>query len=290
MDNKARMLKSMFRQRAEQRGLPSGSAARSAKAARREAPAALSGAGPSSASRGAGGPPPGFFDSDVPPQSSGGGASAPPAAVPAPAPAPAAPAASVPSGFFDAPAAPASGAPGALALVMGGYGDSDEDAADTPTLSASAGAGARATQSRNPGKASSSVPDDSFFDSKAAAATARGEKVRKRTAEEALADFEADVRADVEEATRREQEAMEVEALEKVRREAEEHADRLDRVARLKKRAEEKRAEAAKQKTTAGVPECEASRAVLSAGDGSDSESDEPPFGGLAMDWRAKRV
>ena len=83
---------------------------------------------------------------------------------------------------------------------------------------------------------------------------------------------------------------MEVEALEKVRREAEEHADRLDRVARLKKRAEEKRAEAAKQKTTAGVPEREASRAVLSAGDGSDSESDEPPFGGLAMDWRAKRV
>ena len=54
--------------------------------ARRDAPAAPSGAGPSSASRGAGGPPPGFFDSDVPPRSGGGGASAPPAPAPRPRP------------------------------------------------------------------------------------------------------------------------------------------------------------------------------------------------------------
>jgi hypothetical protein len=291
MDNKARMLKSMFRQKAEQRGLPSGSAARPAKAARREAPAAPSGAGPSSASRGAGGPPPGFFDSDVPPRSGSGGASAPTAPAPAPAPAPAAPGAGVPSGFFDAPAAPAPApapaaspeARGALALVMGGYGDSDEDADEPSSL--------EAPPSLNPGatKASkgSSVPDDSFFDSKAKAAAARGDKAKPQTAEEALKRFEEDVRADVEEATRREQEEMEAEALEKVRREAEEHAERLASIARLKKRAEEKRAEAARrreeEKATRDDAGAEPSRE-------SDSESEEPFPGGTEMDWRAKRV
>jgi hypothetical protein len=177
---------------------------------------------------------------------------------------------------------------------MGGYGESDEDEGEDPTLSASAGAGARAPQSRGHHNVAS-VPDDSFFDSKAAAATARGEKAKTLSAEEALARFEEDVRADVEEATRREEEEMEAEALEKIRREGEEHAERLGKVARLKRLAEEKRAEAAKRKITsadktARLDSAETSRAVLSAGDTSDSDSDAPPPGELAMDWRAKRV
>jgi hypothetical protein len=182
---------------------------------------------------------------------------------------------------------------------MGGYGESDEGEGEDPTFSASkkAGAGARAPQSRGHHSVAS-VPDDSFFDSKAAAAPARGEKAKTRSAEEALASFEEDVRADVEEATRREQEEMEAEALEKIRREGEEHADRLGKVAFLKRRAEEKRAEAAKRKNanaeqTARLDSAaETSRAVLSAGDTSDSDSDAPPTfsRGLAMDWRAKRV
>jgi hypothetical protein len=185
---------------------------------------------------------------------------------------------------------------GALAQVMGGYGESDEDEGEDPTFSASAGAGARAPQSRGHHSVAS-VPDDSFFDSKAAAATARGEKAKTLSAEEALARFEEDVRADVEEATRREQEEMEADALEKIRREGEEHAERLGKVARLKRRAEEKRAEAAKRKKTNAEKTArvdgdaaETSRAVLSAGDTSDSDSDAPSRGGLAMDWRAKRV
>ena len=112
-----------------------------------------------------------------------------------------------------------------------------------------------------------------------------------------MARFEEDVRADVEEATRREQEEMEADALEKIRREGEEHAERLGKVARLKRRAEEKRAEAAKRKKTNAEKTArvdgdaaETSRAVLSAGDTSDSDSDAPSRGGLAMDWRAKRV
>ena len=79
---------------------------------------------------------------------------------------------------------------------------------------------------------------------------------------------------------------VEAEALEKVRREAEEHAERLASIARLKKRAEEKRAEAARrreeEKATRDDAGAEPSRE-------SDSESEEPPFG-TEMDWRAKRV
>ena len=123
-------------------------------------------------------------------------------------------------------------------------------------------------------------------------------RLRALVQEAADAREEADVRADVEEATRREQEEMEAEALEKIRREGEEHADRLGKVAFLRRRAEEKRAEAAKRKNanaerTARLDSAaETSRAVLSAGDTSDSDSDAPPTfsRGLAMDWRAKRV
>ena len=88
-----------------------------------------------------------------------------------------------------------------------------------------------------------------------------------------------------------------MDALEKIRREGAEHAERLGKVARLKRRAEEKRAEAAKRKKTNAEKTArldgdaaETSRAVLSAGDTSDSDSDAPSRGGLAMDWRAKRV
>ena len=129
-----------------------------------------------------------------------------------------------------------------------------------------------------------------FFDSKAKAAAARGEKAKPQTAEEALARFEEDVRADVEEATRREQEEMEAEALEKVRREAEEHAERLDKIARLKKRAEEKRAEAARRREEEKEKEKTRDDAGAEPSRESDSESEEPPFGGTEMDWRAKRV
>ena len=114
--------------------------------------------------------------------------------------------------------------------------------------------------------------------------------------EERAADGEAD--GSGEEMAEAEEE-MEAEALEKIRREGEEHADRLGKVAFLKRRAEEKRAEAAKRKNANAKEQtarldsaAETSRAVLSAGDTSDSDSDAPPTfsRGLAMDWRAKRV
>ena len=62
-------------------------------------------------------------------------------------------------------------------------------------------------------------------------------------------------------------------------------------VARLKRRAGSGRA--AKRAHAPMKPASRlggASRAVLSAGDTSDSDSDAPHRGGLAMDWRAKRV
>ena len=129
MDNKARQLKSMFRQRAEQRGLPGGSSARPAKAARRDAPAFSGGAfgsAPPLASRGGAGPPPGFFDAD-PPSRAGGGASAVSVAAAAPNANHAAGAhPGVPSGVFDGskkPVAVASsrdaGEKNVLAMVMG---------------------------------------------------------------------------------------------------------------------------------------------------------------------------
>ena len=250
MDNKARIL---FRQRqAEQRARASASGSRPAKAARVDAPRA-------------GGPPPGFFDEPrsraaAPAPRAGGPPPGffdePPSRGAAPPP-PAAAKSGPPPGFFDDPPAktapskaraparpPVSSAEPAetnvLAMVMGEDSSSDEEeaAAERPSGPTSA---ADAPAEPEPAPRPAAAVPDGFFDSADAAKKARGEKVVKLTPAEELEAFERSVAADLEEAERREQEEAEAEVVEKTRREAEEHALRLDAVDRLKRAAEEAR-------------------------------------------------
>ena len=313
MDNKARALKSMFRQRAEQRGLPSGSSARPAKVARREAPPATggeSGARPSTASRGGGAPPPGFFESDVP-RRSGDGASASRAASAAPAAAPAATAAGVPSGFFDAPETRARAAPearDASATVVGDDSDGDAETGDDKRRSEERrGTPSRRTGSSNAPKTTLrgvSVPD-AFFDSSVAA-----ERVGKRDGngaaedDDILSSFEKEIQADIESAAMREQEDAALEAIERGRREAEEHAERVASVERLKRKAEEARNAAREKRKANGskdsnrnheegaafVQKKEDAKDAGAEDEDDDAVSEDALLVDALVDWRAKRV
>lgn len=299
MDNKARQLKSMFRQRAEQRGLGSGSSGRPAKVPRREAPGVTggaSGSNPSQASRGGGGPPPGFFDIDTAGRCGGiGGAKS--AALTQGQSSQAQRDEGIPSGFFDAgekPAAPSKAEPeerNVLAMVMGKDSDDENVAADELKRSepvrpeipvAVTTSHSNLTPNDDKSKSKLSVPD-SFFDSADAAKTARGEKVVKKSAEETMADFEADIEAELEEAKVKEQEQIELEALEKKERETEEQAGRLEQISRLKNAAA-----AAREKGKAKCKQPIEKTNLPTPVSPSDSDSEDLPD--LTLDWRAKRV
>ena len=325
MDNKARQLKSMFRQRAEQRGLPGGSSARPAKAARRDAPAfsgGASGSAPPLASRGGAGPPPGFFDAD-PPSRAGGGASAVSVAAAAPNANHAAGAhPGVPSGVFDGskkPVAVASsrdaGEKNVLAMVMGpdsedetpgefidqppmGTSPTFDTVPGTTSLVMSHGGSNAADDdnARSKRKTQSLSVPDSFFDSATLAAAARGEKVVRLTPEETLASFEQSIEADIEEAKRQEQLEMENESVAKKEREAFQQKERVVGVSRLKEKAAAARRTGATRIATEKYPGTghkKPTRPVdknagnnASVSTDSDSEDDD----GLVLDWRAKKT